>query len=205
MMADVKPRREENHVRKLVRLRSQTLSLILAPITHNIITFFFFKDTATTEIYTLSLHDALPISRTGERADAAFNALGHQLREQVDQAVRVFHPLVGRPIRRINLILDRRAVEAAVGKSVDRENVAVVLVEPFPEGEQRRGAREFARGLIAQAQSDRVRFVRTYPVTHRQRETLKIVERLSPRFAAMNVRAVGEVNAVTEFHLLRKA
>src|SRR2546428_12879790 len=30
--------------------------------------FFFFNDTATTEIYTLSLHDALPISRP--RADA---------------------------------------------------------------------------------------------------------------------------------------
>src|SRR3712207_7993748 len=31
--------------------------------------FFFFNDTATTEIYTLSLHDALPISRLlrGER------------------------------------------------------------------------------------------------------------------------------------------
>src|SRR2546426_3653722 len=29
--------------------------------------FFFFNDTATTEIYTLSLHDALPISRTGPR------------------------------------------------------------------------------------------------------------------------------------------
>src|SRR2546427_11985935 len=28
--------------------------------------FFFFNDTATTEIYTLSLHDALPISRTGQ-------------------------------------------------------------------------------------------------------------------------------------------
>src|SRR5256885_10462756 len=27
--------------------------------------FFFFNDTATTEIYTLSLHDALPISRMG--------------------------------------------------------------------------------------------------------------------------------------------
>src|SRR6478736_7669076 len=26
--------------------------------------FFFFKDTATTEIYTLSLHDALPISNS---------------------------------------------------------------------------------------------------------------------------------------------
>src|SRR2546427_4178981 len=30
--------------------------------------FFFFNDTATTEIYTLSLHDALPISRPRDRA-----------------------------------------------------------------------------------------------------------------------------------------
>src|SRR5437764_8915228 len=30
--------------------------------------FFFFNDTATTEIYTLSLHDALPISEAGQRA-----------------------------------------------------------------------------------------------------------------------------------------
>src|SRR2546426_12735043 len=28
--------------------------------------FFFFNDTATTEIYTLSLHDALPISKDGD-------------------------------------------------------------------------------------------------------------------------------------------
>src|SRR5438094_3032592 len=32
--------------------------------------FFFFKDTATTEIYTLSLHDALPISPPGEKFSA---------------------------------------------------------------------------------------------------------------------------------------
>src|SRR2546430_3866777 len=32
--------------------------------------FFFFNDTATTEIYTLSLHDALPICRNGEEAFA---------------------------------------------------------------------------------------------------------------------------------------
>src|SRR5438876_8722372 len=30
--------------------------------------FFFFTDTATTEIYTLSLHDALPISQYSEEA-----------------------------------------------------------------------------------------------------------------------------------------
>src|SRR2546422_2030849 len=33
--------------------------------------FFFFNDTATTEIYTLSLHDALPISEAAARRDAA--------------------------------------------------------------------------------------------------------------------------------------
>src|SRR2546430_5762086 len=31
--------------------------------------FFFFNDTATTEIYTLSLHDALPISPADRRRD----------------------------------------------------------------------------------------------------------------------------------------
>src|SRR2546430_4182089 len=34
-------------------------------------TFFFFNDTATTEIYTLSLHDALPISRRQRSTTAA--------------------------------------------------------------------------------------------------------------------------------------
>src|SRR2546428_10346940 len=33
--------------------------------------FFFFNDTATTEIYTLSLHDALPIFGPGERQPEA--------------------------------------------------------------------------------------------------------------------------------------
>src|SRR5476649_3081307 len=45
--------------------------------------FFFFNDTATTEIYTLSLHDALPIS---ERARA--HEIAHLFR-QVEQAQRI--------------------------------------------------------------------------------------------------------------------
>ena len=44
------------------------LYMFVAPIACDF--FFFFNDTATTEIYTLSLHDALPIStycaRTGD-------------------------------------------------------------------------------------------------------------------------------------------
>src|SRR6266581_8794738 len=43
------------------------LGLVLCPVL-----FFFFNDTATTEIYTLSLHDALPISRLAmESSDPA--------------------------------------------------------------------------------------------------------------------------------------
>src|SRR5256885_10845398 len=34
--------------------------------------FFFFNDTATTEIYTLSLHDALPILTPGSHDEHAF-------------------------------------------------------------------------------------------------------------------------------------
>src|SRR2546422_10435451 len=34
--------------------------------------FFFFNDTATTEIYTLSLHDALPISQYGGEGGVCF-------------------------------------------------------------------------------------------------------------------------------------
>src|SRR2546430_12532844 len=37
----------------------------LCPISRCEFEFFFFNDTATTEIYTLSLHDALPISPPG--------------------------------------------------------------------------------------------------------------------------------------------
>src|SRR2546429_8673669 len=41
---------------------------IIAP--PRVVVFFFFNDTATTEIYTLSLHDALPISgKTSEVVD----------------------------------------------------------------------------------------------------------------------------------------
>src|SRR2546426_4886512 len=43
-------------------------SFCLIPHSALIFCFFFFNDTATTEIYTLSLHDALPISGLRVRA-----------------------------------------------------------------------------------------------------------------------------------------
>src|SRR3712207_9068258 len=39
--------------------------------------FFFFNDTATTEIYTLSLHDALPICGGGARGHRVWRPVRH--------------------------------------------------------------------------------------------------------------------------------
>src|SRR6266571_2343188 len=43
----------------------------------SIAVFFFFNDTATTEIYTLSLHDALPIHVLGQAEDAPVEGARH--------------------------------------------------------------------------------------------------------------------------------
>src|SRR3712207_7455600 len=66
-----------------------------------IISFFFFNDTATTEIYTLSLHDALPISllqvvEPGQlsAAGVAARVVAQQVTDRV-QGERLGHALGG--------------------------------------------------------------------------------------------------------------
>src|SRR2546430_11195852 len=69
--------------------------------------FFFFNDTATTEIYTLSLHDALPIScarpdldsRKQHRAD---DRLGQRLGGRRGGVHHPGHPLEDRKSTRLN-------------------------------------------------------------------------------------------------------
>src|SRR2546430_17521700 len=59
--------------------------------------FFFFNDTATTEIYTLSLHDALPISRHRYVEQHEIGGFGLEPGEQRRGAVRLprnHHPRV---------------------------------------------------------------------------------------------------------------
>src|SRR5258707_11743761 len=87
--------------------------------------FFFFNDTATTEIYTLSLHDALPISACegGARARAlraplprrdrrgARRRLGCRAGDQGDAAALGRRRLAGRP-RRVRLPAARAAARA---------------------------------------------------------------------------------------------
>src|SRR5258708_33164578 len=65
----------------------------LKPILSTLIIFFFFNDTATTEIYTLSLHDALPIlgaiaGRTGPGVHLAVSVRRWMLKEPPSQRLR---------------------------------------------------------------------------------------------------------------------
>src|SRR5260370_33619667 len=50
--------------------------------------FFFFNDTATTEIYTLSLHDALPISVVSE-ANFVFVPVGPDAKDVSEELLRL--------------------------------------------------------------------------------------------------------------------
>src|SRR2546430_17533153 len=53
--------------------------------------FFFFNDTATTEIYTLSLHDALPICADGDHV--ALATVAEVRRELVSEGAVAVRPL----------------------------------------------------------------------------------------------------------------
>src|SRR5256885_16573536 len=62
--------------------------------------FFFFNDTATTEIYTLSLHDALPIYPAGRGNH--FLSRGRSRRPARDRAGVQSRPYISLPRRKID-------------------------------------------------------------------------------------------------------
>src|SRR5256886_10049818 len=110
--------------------------------TFTIFLFFFFNDTATTEIYTLSLHDALPISELFSRTPLAtlkafltFHYLSSHapyLPKRFDQARFAFYgqTMRGQPQQRERWKRAVDAVDGALGESVGRLYVA----QYFPPG-----------------------------------------------------------------------
>src|SRR2546421_6681918 len=90
-------------------------------------TFFFFNDTATTEIYTLSLHDALPIYHLAHRAEAE---RGHELAdflgdetEEVDDVLGLAH----KALAELGILRDRKSTR--LNSSHDQISYAVFCLK----------------------------------------------------------------------------
>src|SRR2546430_2522831 len=94
--------------------------------------FFFFNDTATTEIYTLSLHDALPISRDGggQAQRLARRETGPHAPAQIPER-EVFHHQPG------VLVAHAQVVRAHHGRVVDALANLVLLQETAEHVERR--------------------------------------------------------------------
>src|SRR3989454_4955338 len=59
--------------------------------------FFFFNDTATTEIYTLSLHDALPISDSAQRWVRV-----HHLGAEIHPGLHDWRKAISKPLQEVD-------------------------------------------------------------------------------------------------------
>src|SRR2546429_8942792 len=92
-----------------------------------ILFFFFFNDTATTEIYTLSLHDALPISSAARRERLFLEDRLKTVKADLDNATARFSqfssansaidvPAQGRAMVEAAAWLQGRSEERRVGK-----------------------------------------------------------------------------------------
>src|SRR3712207_4056804 len=115
--------------------------------------FFFFNDTATTEIYTLSLHDALPISGKSTLLNSLVGSKVSIVSRKVQttralvrgiaiegpaQIVFVDTPGIFKPRRR----LDRAMVTSAWGGAGDADAVALLI-------DARRGVDEESEAILA--------------------------------------------------------
>src|SRR2546428_12765674 len=88
--------------------------------------FFFFNDTATTEIYTLSLHDALPISQGGDVepglcGDGPDSVRRGRLVRPLQDPIDVDDPALPNRRERVREVVERRMREVE-DDAVDRRD-----------------------------------------------------------------------------------
>src|SRR5260370_37175099 len=86
------------------------------------LSFFFFNDTATTEIYTLSLHDALPISLPDLRiTDEIADRHGEVLRSQESEIGRATSELQSHLNLVCRLLLEKKKKKRLESKKRENE------------------------------------------------------------------------------------
>src|SRR2546425_6513775 len=76
-----------------------------------ILSFFFFNDTATTEIYTLSLHDALPICTEKEISSEELGKIVMEHLQKLDPVAYVRFASVYRKFKDVGQFVEERSEE----------------------------------------------------------------------------------------------
>src|SRR2546429_9883518 len=109
--------------------------------------FFFFNDTATTEIYTLSLHDALPIALwpLPDRQGIPFGPANRAQKDSVDFPANLQRLRGQRRSRGVN--------GCAAQRKFDKFKFVIELVSRFPQNGCR-SPRDFRPDAVSREQND---------------------------------------------------
>src|SRR6266498_3716563 len=157
--------------------------------------FFFFNDTATTEIYTLSLHDALPIYRQRGRQ---WKVLQRRSRELVPVFPRlVLHASADAAARlRMALLLKPEAGDRRVKHAKQRE--VLVLPRPLRQFNHWRRLLEYLSASIQYEMIVR-RHERKYERELGRLGILRILVPFKPRTSKTSICATSKGGATSEF------
>ena len=127
------------------------------------------------------------------RRDAAVDATRQERLQDSDQVERVVDPGIVTPVRRVDVGLDRRAVERSVGEAVDDGDVQPFAVEERAKLAQPIALEQLARLARRQPQPDAKRRRRREARLERRRVRAQVREHALPAVGGVDVRAVGEV------------
>ena len=94
------------------------------------------------------------------RAHRCFDPFRCQRGEEIQQPVGVLETIWRTPIGLRDVLLHPGSVEVAVRKSIDREHVAVMPLEPSAKGRKGTGFGELTRGGVTEAEADGIRPIR---------------------------------------------
>ena len=94
--------------------------------------FFFFNDTATTEIYTLSLHDALPIykeqlKQQGKSEPVMHKILEGKMNKFYEQVCLINQPYIKDDKRKIKDLVDEAT--AKLGEKIEIKKMIVFVLQ----------------------------------------------------------------------------
>lgn len=136
----------------------------------------------------------------GDGADASLDAGREELGENIKEKPGVVEAVGLGPIGHVDLLFHPGAMKLAERKSIDGEDIAVLVIEPATEGGETVGVLELTGGAGGEAETDGERLTTSDAIPDGEGVVSQGTEDFVPRLATVNVGAIGEVPSVAELH-----